>query len=188
MTINWTKTHRTPTRQRNVISTRTSHEGLVLGAPVGRDVRIMSDVWEWARFVPVWNPTSAKIEEVCLGYSYGMSSETGESVEDATLEVKAAADAHRAKLAAEKAEREAAYRLAEAQAEHDRPLRGKTMQVVRGRKVPKGTVGTVVITGKSQYGPYAMLATTERKLANGRYADTVFINPAYLVNARPLEG
>lgn len=52
--------------------------------------------------------------------------------------VEQAAIAHERQKANEKARLEA-----QAKAERDRPVKGKKMVVVKGRKVPKGTVGTV---------------------------------------------
>jgi len=187
MAITRTQTQHTSTRQADVASTTVTHEGLVLSEPYSSEERIMSDVWDIGTFVKVWNPEQQRPERFCLGW-YNDHGREATSEVDATPEVLEAFAAYEARQAAEKAEREAAYREAERQAEHDRPARGKIMQVVRGRKIPKGTVGEVVLTGEGQYGPYAMLATTARKLDNGRFADVVFINPAYLVNAKPLEG
>jgi len=187
MAITRTQTQHTSTRQADVTTTSVTFGGCVLSAPQHRDVRVMSDVWDTETYVMVWDAAEGRTKAVHLGYAYG-GGRTGTAEVDATPEVLAAVDVYEAKLAAEKAAYEAARRQAEAQAEHDRPARGKIMQVVKGRKVPKGTVGEVVLTGEGQYGPYAMLATTARKLDNGRFADVVFINPAYLVNAKPLEG
>jgi hypothetical protein len=58
--------------------------------------------------------------------------------------------------------------------------KGNTYEVVRGRKYPHGTMGVLVWHGENRFGPTAMLATTDRKDAKGRYADVIFINPANL--------
>ena len=65
---------------------------------------------------------------------------------------------------------------------HNRVEHGKVMQVVRGRKVPKGTEGRVFWMRDGRVG----LALSDRKDARGYHADVVWVDAGYLVNAAPM--
>jgi len=192
MAITWTN-HKwdSATQTSTVIGRRTSHDGLVVSAEFGRDERIMSDVWAWLTYVKVWNPTEAKVENVCLRDDGAPCGECGSAEQDASPEVLALAAAYETRVKAEAEAREAAEvarRTAEARvAEHNRPMHGKVMQVVKGRKVPHGTVGRVFWVGLDNYGKTKVgLATSERKDADGRNVDVVWTAASNCVNAEPL--
>lgn len=70
-----------------------------------------------------------------------------------------ATPAVKAEYEAMKAERARQERIAEAERRALIPGRGKTLKVVRGRKVPKGTVGTCIWTGNGQWGERVGLKT-----------------------------
>lgn len=77
----------------------------------------------------------------------------GHAVVDATDEAAAAYASYRNR---KREEYRAAVKAREdeaAAAEAARPRRGDTVKVVKGRKVPKGTTGSVVWTGEGAYGP-----------------------------------
>lgn len=54
---------------------------------------------------------------------------------------------------------------------------GQSWKVVRGRKVPIGTVGTVFWMGNTKWGMSCGIATTNRKNEKGHFADGFFLNP-----------
>lgn len=113
--------------------------------------RVMSDVWDNVRYVTVYTD-EGNFEDRPVG--------DGETYTiDAPAELVARWEEAK-KLAAEWAEvrkRVAAKRAAEAAAKREAatPRVGKTVRVVRGRKVPRGLTGTVVWYGAGkQYGYY----------------------------------
>ena len=111
----------------------TTHKGLVLYTGE-HNYRDDSDF-----YAVVWCPEKGEPCEVEYG-STRFWTELNSATADATPEVRAAYDAWRAAKDAEEA-REAAEEEARV------PREGRTVKVVRGRKVPKGTVGTVVWYG-----------------------------------------
>lgn len=71
---------------------------------------------------------------------------------------------------------------------HDRAqtiTKGDTVRVVKGRKIPKGTVGKVFWKGETRFGWSVGVALSDRKDASGKYADVAFTSPSNLevVNA-----
>jgi hypothetical protein len=116
---------------------KTSHRGLVLslGEYNGYDD---SDF-----YAVVWNPEKGETERVTYASTRGWTYPNNATV-DATPEVVAAYHAWR------KAREEAA-RKAAAEREARTPAKGKTLKVVRGVKVPKGTTGTCIWLGKDKY-------------------------------------
>lgn len=95
-------------------------------------------------YMVVWNPAQNKTEEVYLFCDRADKVEINYTI-DATSEVLAAyltwtAELNRKALEAEQ-ERRAKI-----------PARGKTLKVVRGRKVPKGTTGVCIWTGNGHWG------------------------------------
>ena len=94
-------------------------------------------------YADVWDEATNAVKRVTYATTRGWTYLNGASV-DATPEVKAKAAAfYRArKLDALKAA---------AAEEARRPDRGKRVKVVRGRKVPKGTEGTVIWEGEGRY-------------------------------------
>lgn len=83
-----------------------------------------------------------------------------------------AAERRRRKEEEERKAREAAA----IEAEKNRPAKGKRMEVYRGRKVPKGTVGTVFWVRDGRVG----LDVTGKKNAKGHVVDPVWVNADYL--------
>jgi hypothetical protein len=62
-------------------------------------------------------------------------------------------------------------------ARHDQPemKRGQVWEVVSGRKYPIGARGRVFWWGKNRWGVTVGLATTDRKDANGKNRDVIFV-------------
>lgn len=124
--------------------------------------RIMSDVYADVTYAECWDAEKGAL----VNWAYS-NSEFGYhnhhvSVEvDATPETLAAVAAYKAKLEAEAAAAREAAKEAARKAELATPYKGKVVVVARGRKVPKGTTGTVIWYGAGKsfgYGPAPMRA------------------------------
>ena len=147
-------------------------EGRVIGVYM-RDYRAMSDVYTYATFASVWNGTC--IEEVLVNANFECDCSCGNAQVDATTEVLASVAAFKAEAEAKELARVAALRERAAEEARKRPDKGRTVKVVRGRKVPIGTVGVVFWAGIDGYGTQKIgIATSDRKDASGRYIDAVF--------------
>lgn len=140
------------TREFKVLVAR--HVGRVVKI-VQKSERIMSDVWGTVAYAVVFTEEH-EIKEVTLGEVEWLGSENADrnAAIDASPEVLAKYEAT-VKLEAEwakvrakvRAERE---RKAEAEREARIPKKGRTVRVVKGRKVPKGTEGVVVWYGEGK--------------------------------------
>lgn len=126
-----------------------AYEGATLGT-TGRDERIMSDVWAWTTYAVVWDAAEAKIKEVAIGNSEFGS--YGEAVVDATADARSAALEYLTAKELEARTRAHDRRVDEIVYAASRPAVGRDVVVARGRKVPKGTVGTIFWVGESTYG------------------------------------
>lgn len=91
----------------------------------------------------VWNDEKGCTERVTYASTRGWTYPNGASV-DATPEVVA-------KWEKWSADRQEARRVAQVEKEAATPSHGKTVQVVKGRKIPIGTKGEVCWAGKCQY-------------------------------------
>jgi hypothetical protein len=134
-----------------VLVPKPTYDGEVVGI-TGDTERIMSDVWEYVRYAMVVH--DGKLERVHLSTS-GFSADAGDvtiDADDATVAV-----AHAALMAKETDRLMAAHNrdVDRAAYEATRPLRGKTVVVARGRKVPKGTTGELFWTGAGRFGTRA---------------------------------
>jgi len=94
-------------------------------------------------YAEVWNETTGTVHRVTYATTRGWTYANSASV-DATPEV-------REKAAKFFAARNLEGRIAKAKAEAATPAKGKTVTVVKGRKVPKGTTGTVIWVGEGKY-------------------------------------
>lgn len=127
----------------------TSHEGAVLSI-FSKSVRIMSDVWGRGTYARVW--TGNGYDEVALAFDDMSYEQYATATVDATPEVLAEVAAYEARLQAAREARIAAEREAHARAECTGPRKGATLRVVKGRKVPVGTVGKCIWYGSGRYG------------------------------------
>jgi hypothetical protein len=119
----------------------TTHVGLVL------ETREWNGLDDSDFYAVCWNPEKGEVERVEYASTRGWTYPNSATV-DATPEVRAAADAYYAKLAA-------ARRAAEAERLARTPAKGKTLRVVKGRNVPRGTVGICIWYGEGRkYGYY----------------------------------
>lgn len=184
MAIKWTRYN----TQNEVVKEWTTHEGLVLTPAVRKTERVMSDIWADVSTTQVWDASKGTIETVSLGVHFDLCLTFGRAEVDAPADIMAAAEAIRQSVADQiKAAREAAARergRIAAEVAFHRPEKGKLMQVVRGRKVPKGTIGRVFWLDSPRNPSRVGLAVTERKVG-GRYADVVWVDSKYLKNLDP---
>jgi len=156
-----------------------THVGLVISTFVQCD-RVMSDIYSDERYALVWNPEKGESEAVHVGGAFECNARHGKVEIDikpaylAAHEAKEEAD----RKAREEEERERAVKLSaeRAEQERNRPVRGKLMQVVRGRKVPKGTIGRVFGIGEGRVG----LALSNEKNERGQHKDVAWVNAEYL--------
>jgi hypothetical protein len=162
----------------------TTHEGLVVVGTYTRLERVMSDMWETVRYCMVWDPETSSFEEKSLG-CHDLTVRVGTATVDAPPEVleayeaeQAAKQATKEHLAAERAALSARKRM---ETEWHSPKHGKIMQVVRGRKVPKGTIGKVFWMRDGRVG----LALSDARDARGNYANVAWVDARYLQNVDP---
>jgi len=138
-------------KEGNVIET--THEGLVISERYTRCVRVMSDIYSDETYCAVWNPETGQIDNVHINSCFELfTGPYGVAVPDLTDEYK---EAMEDKVRADKKAREQARldaQIKEAEKQWDAPVKGKKMQVFKGRKVPKGTEGEVIWVGASRYG------------------------------------
>ncbi len=127
-----------------------THTGLVVGGPVTRCVRVMSDIWSDEEYAQVWDATAQRVEEVHIGGAFDLNTKWATVVVDAPAHVVTLISARQAEAERKAAEarKDEARKAEEAAAKREvlAPRKDRTVQVVGGRKVPKGTKGTVFWT------------------------------------------
>jgi len=174
MAINWTNESG---------KTETTHEGLTISAKYYREERVMSDIYADVAYADVWDPTTKTPKQIQLYACFELETRRAEVTQDLDDATKAEVAAYYAKAEADRIAREAAQaearRLAAIEAEANRPVHGKTMKVVRGRKVAKGTVGKVFWIRDGRVG----LALDDSKDARGYHANVAWVDASYLVAA-----
>lgn len=127
------------------------HAGAVLGRGVDYGVRIMSDVWADSFYAEYWDAASGSVKHYGLG-----NTEFGS---DATATVDADADTYAKAFAwvvaseYTKLVNDFNARAARAADAANALAKGKMVEVVKGRKVSKGTTGVVIWLGASNFGP-----------------------------------
>jgi hypothetical protein len=148
----------TTTKKDGTVST--SYVGCVVSV-TEESVQVMSDIFERHTYARVFDNETGAFKVVFLFSDYGgsYSDETRAATVDATESILALYEADKAVTAAKKALARAEEALEEALSEARRPGRGKTLKVVKGRKIPKGTVGTCFWIGNGDYGVRVGLKT-----------------------------
>lgn len=137
------------------------HVGRVVSKGVDYNRQVMSDVWDNVPYVVIMND-SMHLETIDTyegpgydAFAY-LKPQVPENEVDATPEILAAAhviqEDAKVRQAAEKAAMEAKRAAAAAEAERKAVRKGRTVRVVKGRKVPKGTEGVCFWIGDSGYG------------------------------------
>jgi hypothetical protein len=148
------------------------YAGAVLGT-VGKDVRIMSDVWAWVTYARVWDGAAVKLVPVSNS-EFGAH---GTVVADATPAVLAAVAAFEAAaaVAAEKARVAATvdYEIAVAM----KVAVGKDVTVVKGRKVKVGSAGRVFWMGDGRYGMRVGIELTDGNRVFTALSNLAVTNP-----------
>lgn len=142
-----------PAMERSYHFEAESYVGKVV-ARFSENTRVMSDVWEDVPYMTVMTD-DGEFKTMSLGWGNTATVDAPPSVMEAfkrdeefkAIKAKVAAKRAAAKEAAAYAAREAAT-----------PYKGKTVKFVKGRKVPKGTVGEVIWFGEGKkygygYGP-----------------------------------
>lgn len=180
-------------------STGPSYEGCCLEPYTQYSVRIMSDVWTDIHGVVVWDESEGK--PLRIQTSSGEFGASATYTLDATPEIVAKYEAWKAADEAEKEERrlhreaaEAAFRQKQAEADArkdliESPTKGDTVVVVRGRKVPKGTVGVVRWEGGNDYGPRIGIAVEgEEKLVYTSPSNVEVVFPGLKPGQTPTGG
>jgi hypothetical protein len=107
----------------------------------GESVQVMSDIYEYHTYALAFDNDTGTFVRHFLYSDYGTPSEKRSATVDATDEIVALYEASEAVKAAQKALEHAQNVRETALAEVRSPSRGKTLKVIRGRKVPVGTVG-----------------------------------------------
>lgn len=163
-------------------SVQVSYTGCVVKT-YGESVQVMSDIFEWHTYAVAFDNDSGEFKTVFLTSDYPCSSgEKREATVDATEEVQALYEAHQAMNEAKKALERAEARREEALREVRCPSRGKTLKVVRGRKVPVGTVGECTWYGRGKgYGFREGEMRVGIKMADGRVEYTAARNVEVVV-------
>lgn len=124
--------------------------------------RIMSDVYATVGYVRIWDAELGAPRSIRLwteGFEYGGNMNV--VTIDATPEVRAAFEAYKAEQKALKRAEEAARYAAIEAARAKEPRRGRTIKVVKGRKVPKGTTGVCIWIGEGDWGTRVGLKTED---------------------------
>lgn len=126
----------------------------------GRDERIMSDVWAIVTYAVVWDGAADFFEVSCHNSEFGAPDLAAIGLTSVTVDAPEALKAyHEGWELCREQERQEAERKAYAEAYRKRaekeakePRKGRTCRVVKGRKVPVGTVGECIWIGEGRYG------------------------------------
>lgn len=158
MAISWKKRVRNQETEKDEwVDGGVTHEGLVMGAAYQREERVMSDVYAMVSYCQVWNPVTGEPENKALGAAFECESSFGTATVDCPPEItKAWAAKQKVARDAQEVARQEASRVRaekEAEAELKQIRKGVEAIVVKGRKVPRGTRGTIIWTGGGNHGP-----------------------------------
>ena len=186
MAIVWTE-YAPNTWNQTVVRTWTTHEGLVVEDAWRREQRVMSDVYADVSYCRVWNPETKMTEVVNIGTHFECCNTFGKATVDAPADIleerdRQVAAANLQRVLAERSAAEIAVAERKA-AMVNFPERGKVMRVVRGRKVPVGTVGEVFWMDNPRRPTRVGLALDNTRNAKGSYANVAWVDAAYLVAA-----
>jgi hypothetical protein len=165
----------------------TAFEGQVIGK-FTRCERVMSDVWDDITYAIVWDFEKAETRHFALS-----SSEYGcQALVDATDDVYELYEAYKTLVAAQAAldrlNRDSRDSRDRAEKAWHAVEKDKVMVVVRGRKVPKGTVGRVFWVDRLDNPYRAGLAVTDEVDDEGKFKDVAWVDADYLKNAEEYPG
>jgi hypothetical protein len=151
-----------------------SHVGRVVET-FSREERIMSDVWDDVRYAVVYTD-EGDYKNVRLGHDVSAVVDAGPALMAKYAEHKKLTAEYAAVRARVKAGRDA---VAAAKREAMTVRKGKTIKVVKGRKVPKGTVGECIWVGAgANYGYGEAPLRVGLKTATGEVHWTAYSNVA----------
>jgi hypothetical protein len=157
-----------------------SHQGCVIRKWVA-EAKYMSDIYTNAIWIEFWNDKTCQVEKQPVIY-FGVP-EQNINVSDVQVDIQEDVKRYaryRTWLLSQEAEKQ--KREKQHQENYDlqvknKPRHGKKMKVVKGRKVPKGTVGTVFFVRDGRVG----LDVTGKKDSKGWVVDPVWVREDYLV-------
>lgn len=145
----------------------TDYVGLVVASDCPC-LQVMSDIWDYVPTATVFDDNGK--------YFTVSAKEMKDITVDASPERIAA---YKAKVAADAYARQLKIRKDAAMKELNTVRYGKMVEVVRGRKVAKGTIGKVFWMKATHFGMKVGIAIGDERDANGRYANVTF---TYLCN------
>lgn len=138
-----------------------THVGLVIGDPVTRTKRVMSDIYCDVTAVHIWNPTEKRVDRIDIDY-HGWECVPKTGVHTPDIQDGAFADEYQKyqekekELALEMQKRQAKALVERKELEAKEslllPAKGVKCKVVKGRKVPRGTIGEIFWIGDKGYG------------------------------------
>ncbi len=132
-------------------STEVSFKGCVV-AVYKKEERVMSDVYADVLYAKVYKADADTFEDVYVRAYFECDPGTSTATVDATQAIQDLYAAHQAVKAAEHALNEAKRSRTIALAALKAPAKGRTVKVVKGRKVPVGTVGECFWMGSNDFG------------------------------------
>ena len=160
---------------KSTLNTEVSYEGCVLEVWKG-DYRAMSDVYTFATYATVWSFEKNEPVDILVNANFELDLSGRYAEVDATDVVKELFWAHCEALSRKQEEDRRLRAANEAVKAAKAPNKGRIVQVVRGRKVPLGTIGYVFWTGTDSYGTAKLgIATSNRKavMPGKKYASFV---------------
>jgi acetyl-CoA carboxylase carboxyltransferase component len=117
-----------------------------------REERVMSDVYANVTYAVVFNAEKSTFEEVYVRAHFELDSGKRSATVDASDDIKSMYDLHQAIKESESKLSEMKHRFASQVVAVKAPAMGRTVKVVKGRKVPVGTVGRCEWIGHGEYG------------------------------------
>lgn len=154
--------------------------------------QIMSDVWDTAYYMLVWDGNvdfTGSVKKIFVGYAYEQHNVTYSYEIDASDKIKEFAAAWQSgyNSGLRFSYNESSYnrREDEKQIALENPaIKGRMVEVYKGRKVPKGTRGMVFWIGADNYNNQKLgIATSDREDDHGRFLDVVWTAAS---NCRPI--
>jgi hypothetical protein len=165
----------------------TRFEGLVLKEWVQED-RVMSDVYANCTYILVWDEEKDEPRSIRVQAHFECDPTRARIEVDATPEVVAKWEAHKARQSAirrlQTARSEVLRDRQRAESEHHNPVKGKVMVVKRSwKEVKRGMEGEVFWVRGNRVG----LRTSDAKNDKGNWADVIWCNASQLCNKAEFE-
>lgn len=138
----------------------------------------MSDIYATEYYAIVWDEKEQAPVDIPFSSSFELVTECGTAevdADEATLAAYRAWEAAKAEAREKQGRERLVQRLI---SKHSSAALGTEVIVLKGRKVPKGTIGTVFWLKNGRAG----VRTSDRKDARGRWVDVVWVDADYLGN------